>query len=158
MTTDKDRNICAQRQPHFRQLDDEGRAAVAEERQRDARHREEVRHHGHVGEDLEGKERRDAHDDQGAETVSGVQRQPVAPDDEQGKQQQHQARAHQAQLLTDHGEDKVVLRFGQIEEFLPPVAQAQPEHAAGANGQHGLHGLQALVLRVVPGVFPVRNA
>ena len=65
---------------------------------------------------------------------------------------------HEPQLLADHGEDKVVLRFGQVEEFLPPVAQAQPEHAAGANGQHGLHGLQALVLRIVPGVFPVRNA
>ena len=39
-------------------------AAVTEEGHGDARHREEVGHHSHVGKHLEGEERGDAHHDQ----------------------------------------------------------------------------------------------
>ncbi len=83
-----------------------------------------------------------------------MESQPVAPDDQQRKDGQDDGRAHQAQFLADHGKDKVVLRFRQVEEFLAAVAQAHAEEAAGADGQHGLDGLHSLAQGIVPGVAP----
>ena len=51
----------------------------------------------------------DPHDEQGAEPISGVERQPIAPNDKQGKEDDDERRADEPQLLTDDGEDEVVL-------------------------------------------------
>ena len=84
--------------------------------------------------------------------------QPVPPDDQQGKQQQDQTGSNEAQLLTDHRENKVVLGLGQVQKLLPPVAQPQAGDPAGANGHQGLDGLHTLVQGIVPGVQPCGNS
>ena len=82
---------------------------------------------------------------------------PIAPNDEQHKEQDDDRRPDKAQLLTDDGEDVVILRLGQVEEFLAALAQAHTQQAAGADGVQGLDGLEAAapaVHAVVPGILP----
>ena len=69
---------------------------------------------------------------------------PEAPEDQQGEYQHDDAGTHQAQLLADHGEDAVVVLLGQVEEFLPSLAQAHAQQAAGADGDETLGDLPAV--------------
>ena len=106
----------------------------------------------------------EAHHQQGAEPVPGVEGDPEAPEDQQGEHQHDDAGSHQTQLLADHGEDAVVVLLGQVQELLAALAQAHAQQAAGADGNEALGDLPAAapiplgVEGVPPGVdavFPV---
>ena len=136
---------------HFRQLAQQCRAAIAEEGQGNAGSRHQARDHGDVQEGLEPGEGHEAHHQQGTEPVPGVEGNPEAPEDQQGKHQHDNAGPHQPQLLADHGEDAVVVLLGQVEEFLPPLAQAHAQQAAGADGDLTLSALPAdasIIIRI----------
>ena len=78
---------------------------------------------------------------------------PVAPDDEQGKEDENNGRADIAQLLAGDGEDVVVFGLREIGGTSAGVAQAHAQQAAGANGVEGLNGLVALAQVVAQGSF-----
>ena len=149
---------------HFRQLAQQSRAAIAEEGQGNAGGGHQARDHGDVQKGLEPGEGHEAHHQQGAEPVPGVEGDPEAPENQQGEHQHDDAGSHQAQLLADHGEDAVVVLLGQVQELLAALAQAHAQQAAGADGNEALGDLPAVapiplgVEGVPPGVdavFPV---
>ena len=95
-----------------------------------------------------------AHHQQCAEAVAGMERDPKATQQQQGKHQQNEARANQTQLLAHGGEDEVVALLGEIEELLSPLAQARAEKSARADGNEALHHLIAVIGAVQPRVVP----
>ena len=75
-----------------------------------------------------------------------MDRQPVAPDDQQRKEDHDQRPPHQSQLFQDDGKDVVVLGLRQVAELLAALAQPHTQQTAGADGVQALDGLP----RVVP--------
>ena len=70
---------------HLRQLHTKRRTPVAEEGQGDAGGGEKARHHADIQKGLHGHQGDDAHYQQAAETVPGVEGDPVAPEDQQSE-------------------------------------------------------------------------
>ena len=146
---------------HLRQLAQQGRAAVAEEGEGNTGGGHQARDHRNVQKGLQTGEGHEAYHQQSAEPVPGVEGDPEAPEDQQGEYQHDDAGTHQAQLLADHGEDAVVVLLGQVEKFLPSLAQAHAQQAAGADGDETLGDLPAVapvpigVEGVPPGVDAV---
>ena len=95
-----------------------------------------------------------AHHQQCAEAVAGMECDPKATQQHEGEHQENQARTNKPQLLTDGGEDEVVALLGEIEELLPSLAQACAEQSARADGDEALHHLIAVVGAVQPRVVP----
>ena len=94
---------------HLRQLDHQRRTPVTEKRQGDAGGRDQVGDHGDVQEHLYCGQGGDTHHQKGAEAVSGVDGNPVAPHDQQGKENEDDSGPDQAQLLAHDGEDAEIL-------------------------------------------------
>ena len=100
----------------------------------------------------------DAHHQQRAEAVAGVEGDPEAPEDQQREDDHDDARADETQLLAHHGEDEVVVLLRQVQELLPSTAQAHAQQAARADGDQALGQLVALAVVVQPGVVPHLDA
>ena len=73
-----------------------------------------------------------AHHQHGAEFVFCVPRHINAPQQKRHKKENHQQRADKAQLFTDDGENKVVLRFGHEQVLLAAAAKAKAKAEAEA--------------------------
>ena len=86
---------------------------------------------------------------------SRAERQPIAPDDQQGEQGDDDARADEAHLLADDGEDVVVLLLGQIGKLLAAHAEAETAQAAGGHGVEGLDDLMPLSPGSAHGFFHI---
>ena len=95
-------------------MDTQRRAAVADERQRDAGQRHDLDDAADDDERLHADDRREADGEQLLERVVGAQRGAQAGADEQQVGHQHGRRAEQAELLADRREDEVVLRLGHL--------------------------------------------
>ena len=80
--------------------------------------------------------------------------QPIAPDDEQGEEDNDEAGADEPQLLTDNGEHKVVVLLGEEHVLLTAVAQPGTQQAARTDGDLGLPQLVAVSPQVAAGVEP----
>ena len=80
--------------------------------------------------------------------------QPVPPDDQQCKKDHDQSGPYQAQLLADNRENEVIVLLGKEHKLLAALAKAQPQKAAGANGDKALRHLEALVRGIPEGVPP----
>ncbi len=80
-----------------------------------------------------------------------------APDesDEEPEREQH---AEQSQLLGEHREQEVGVRFGQVEELLHAVAEADAEPFAAPDRDQRLRQLEAAAVGVGPGVEEARQA
>ena len=100
----------------------------------------------------------DAHHQQRAEPVAGVEGDPEAPQDQQGEDQHDDAGADKPQLLANHGEDEVVVLLRQVQEFLAAAAEAHAQQTAGANGDQALGQLIAVAGVVQPRVMPHGDA
>jgi len=148
----------AQHDAHFKQLQQQRRAAVGEERQRNAGGRQEIRHNTDIEEHLYSQQRGDARRSERAEAVACVHRDPVAAHDEQDKQQDDDERADETELLADDGEDVVVVLLGQVEILLAAAAESEPHEAAGADRIERLQNLVAGVGRVGGRIAPGRDA
>ena len=135
----------AQDHAHFRQLDKQGGAAIAEKRQGDAGGGEQSRHHADVQKHLHGQLRGKAHRQQRAEPVTGVEGDPVASKDQRREQQHDDPGSHQTQFLAGDGENEIVVLLRQKQEFLPALTEAQSPQPAGANGNEALGKLIALI-------------
>src|SRR5581483_8489579 len=108
----------------------ERRAAVAEERQWDAGHRDGAGDAAQVDQRLVSDPADDADAEQDAELVSRLQRRPQAAIDEEDEETEHQKCADKPQLLRDDGEDAVRVGARDVEELLAAGAPAQPSDAA----------------------------
>src|SRR5699024_6133833 len=121
---------------------------------RDTGGRQSAGDHADVQDDLGRQLSVDTHNHQAAEAVSGVEGQPIAPDDEQGEEDNDEAGADKPQLLTDNGEHKVVVLLGEEHVLLTAVAQPSAQQAAGTDGNLGLPQLIAVSPQVAAGVEP----
>ena len=136
--------------PDGREQDDEARAAVGDERQRDPGQRRDAEHRGEVDRRLAADERGDPRGEQLPERVAAAQRDGEAGERERGEGGDHGGRADQPELLADHREDHVRLLLGQVVDLLHALAEPLAGEPAGADPDHRLHGLEAGVLRVAP--------
>ena len=123
-----------QQHPHAQQVDQQTRAPVADQRQRDALGRQQAKDDTDVHERLEHDHHRDAECQERAEPVGRAQRGAHATPGDHAEAQHHHRGADESGLFGDHRKDEVGVRLRQVEEFLHTVHQAFAEHAAGADG------------------------
>ncbi len=144
------RQADQEREQHV--VGDERRAAVADERQRDAGERHHLDDAADDDESLDADDRGEADGEQLLEGPVGAQGDAQAGTDDQDERHQHGGRADEAPLLADGGEDEVVLRLGDLTGVAASEAGAgQP--AVGETVER-LDDLVALVERVGPRVEP----
>src|SRR5947209_8708429 len=82
--------------------------------------------------------------------VARAQRRSRPAPHEQREHQRHAGDADETELLADDGHDVVGVRFGQEEELLLAVAEAEAEHAARADRDERLGDLIADVEAKLP--------
>src|SRR5450759_1345313 len=92
---------------------DHGRAAVAQERQRDARHRHDTNRHADVHEHLEQDHHTDPPREDAAVHVAGQRGDAQATPDEEPVERHQEHRAEKPAALADHREDEVGVVLGQ---------------------------------------------
>lgn len=136
------------------------RAAVADERQRDAGDRHDADHHADVLEHLEHIHAHDPDDDERALQVQALEGDDDHPVDEQEVQEQQHRRALEAELLADDDEDGVRVRIRNgAAIFGIALQEAVSRQAAAADGDLGVARLVSLVLvrvgRIDEGVDPL---
>ena len=119
------------------------RAAVADERQRQALVRQERSRHADVDRRLQGQQRNDAAAEQQTKTILRVQRDHHSAHDDDDEEEHDEQTDAQTEFLADHRENEIGVRIGQVEHFLPAVAEAESFHSAAAPGDECLHLLQA---------------
>ena len=76
----------------------------------------------------------------------------------QSEQRDHQRDAGEAELLGDHREQEIGVRFGQVEQLLDARAQADAEPLAAPEGDQRVRQLVALAERVGPRVHEAEDA
>ena len=120
----------AENNTHLKKLDEKRRTAVAEKWQGYARTGYKICDYRHVKEGLYGQKRDKACADKEGLSVLTVQGYPVASENKQGKKHQYQCRSDKAHLLTDNGEDKIIMLLRKIEILLSAAAKAQTAESA----------------------------
>ncbi len=95
------------------QQDDSGGAAVADEGQRYAHHRQQAADHAGVDQHVEEERQREGAGDEATEGVAGVGRNPQAAGDDRKIQAEQQQDAQPAEFLAVDGQDEVGVAFGQ---------------------------------------------
>ncbi len=128
---------------------DERGAAIADEGQRHADHRQDARHHAHVDEGVDEKNQRDRRGQQAREQRGRVGGDHQPAHDEEGIGGQQHEIAGQPPLFGQHREHEVGMRFGhEVQMRLGAVQIALAEHPAGADGDHALDDVEALAQRI----------
>ncbi len=107
----------AEKNPDTGQHRQEIRAAVADERQRQALVRQRTGHDADVDGGLEADEKRDSHGQQTAERVTRMQRDVNAADDNDHERNDDQHRRNQTEFLPDDGKNKIGVMFRHEAEF-----------------------------------------
>src|SRR4051794_38202848 len=145
--------------PDRGEADDEGRAAVADERQRDPRNRDERHDDADVDERLEAEPRRDARRQQSPERVRRPKRRSDARVAEDEKEHYDKAAADQPELLADDRKDEVVERVRQEEPAgEPALAEARADESSEPEREQTLDRVEALAERIDPRVEPRLDA
>src|SRR5918995_296524 len=138
--------------------DDETRAAVAHERQRDSRQRQEAEHGTHVDGGLAADEGCEPGREELSEGLAAAQRDVEAGVTEERERSDHADRAEQAELLADDREDHVCRRLRQVVDLLDAFPEPDPEKASRPERDHRLHRLEARAVRVLPGIEEAEKA
>ena len=102
---------------HRREGCQQGRAAIAEKRERNADDRREADAHADIDEGLECHERRNAEADERAHCVAGLHADDDTTDNDGGKQQDDDDTGDHAELLADDAVDKVRVFAGETSEY-----------------------------------------
>ena len=142
----RDRHQDAQPQPqrHHR------RAAVADEGQRHAHHRQDAADHAHVHEGVGEEDHGHRAGQQAREQRGRVQRDGQAAEDQEDEAGDQAQVAGQAELLGVGGEDEVGGALGnELQVRLRALHEALAADAAGADGDHALDDVEALAQRVL---------
>ena len=101
----------AEHEPDADHVDEQRRAAVTDERQRDAGDRHQADHHADVLEDLKHEHRHDPDDDICTSQIGALERDHDQAVDEQKIQEQEQRGPLEAELLADHDENRIRVRI-----------------------------------------------
>src|SRR5690554_1145022 len=140
-------------QSKTRQQYDQLTAAVADQRQRHADHRQQATDHADINEYIDKKGERHAAGQQLAEGLLGVVGDVEAPGDDQQIDQYQQGHPDQTELLGQHGNDEVGMPFGQeVQMGLGALQPALAIDAARADGCLGLDDVPAGPQRVALGI------
>src|SRR4051794_35654683 len=123
--------------------DNERRAAVRDERERDSGQRREAEHGGEVDRRLARDQGRDPGGEPLAERVLALQGEPQARVGERAVARDEDGSADEPELLADHREDHVGVRLGEVMDLLDPLAEPTPEDPAGPEADLRLDVLQA---------------
>ena len=78
--------------------------------------------------------------------------------DDDREQRDHERRADEAELLDEHREHEVGMRFGQIEELLHALAEPDAEPLAAPDRDQRLRELEPARVRVGPRIEELRQA
>src|SRR2546421_3043660 len=132
--------------------DDEARASVRDERQRNPGQRGEPEHGCEVDRGLAADEGGDPHREPLSEGVLARDREPQAGVGEGRVPGHHEGCSDEPELLADHGEDHVRVRLGEVVDLVDPLPEAAAEDAAGADADLRLHVLEPGAERVLPGI------
>ena len=130
---------------------DEARAAVRDERERDARQRRDAQRRGEVDGRLTADECRDSRREELSEPVAAAHRYPKAENGEKRERSDHRHGADQPELLADDREDHVRVGLREVGDLPDTFAEPRTREAAGADADGGLHDLEPSALRVAPG-------
>src|SRR3989442_11962259 len=127
-----------QQHPEGAQTDDQARAAVRKERQRDALRRHQAERHRHVHHRLRHEPGGNPH----PEVVTAPVRRPgrrhdTAPE-QHAERGDHRRGADEAQLLRNHREYEIGVRLGQEEQLLAALPDALAVQAAAGHRQERL--------------------
>jgi hypothetical protein len=134
------------------------RAAVGDERQRDARERREPEHGREVDCRLPADERRDPRREPLPERIAALER-DLEPDPGEDREPADQhGRADQPELLPDDREDHVRVRLGEEVDFLDPLPEPLAGDPARAQPDDRLHVLEPGALGVLPRVEEAQQA
>ena len=153
-------------QSHGRKGRQNGGAAIAEKRQRQADDRHHEQAHAHVSQYLEDQHAHHAHADVGVQLTVGVAGHIDAPQHDSRQNRQRQQAANEPQLLADDGEDKVRVAVGQagavlalglyaVEQSHARQLSAAQRHQASGLVPALLHGVEAVIKHHDKAVFHV---
>src|SRR5450830_507235 len=131
---------------------DHGRAAVAQERQRDARHRHDTNRHADVHEHLEQKHDRDAPGEDAAVHVTRQRGDAQTTPDQDSVERDQQQRPEKPVALAEDGEDEVGVVLGQEVEGRLRGHVAAPRERPRADGDHRLDDGVTAAPGVVAGI------
>src|SRR5215211_1486882 len=132
--------------------DDQARAAVRDERKRNARQRRDAHHRTEVDGRLTADERGEAGREALPERIAAAERDVDSRVAERDECQDHGDGAEEAELLADDRKDHVRRRLREVVDLLHALAEPDPEDAAGPERDHRLHRLEAGALRIAPRV------
>src|SRR6187402_3667201 len=109
--------------------DNEARAPVRDERERDSRQRSETEHRSEIDQRLAANERRQAGREPLAERIAAAQGDPQPRVGERDIGRERERRTKQAELLADRRENHVRVRLGQIVGLLDSLSEAGAQPA-----------------------------
>src|SRR6266850_6352559 len=138
-----------QQHPEGAQADDQARAAVGQERQRDPLRRHQTQRYRHVHHRLRDQPDRNPHPEVITTAVRGAHGRHDAAPEQHPERRNHRRGSDQPQLLRDHREDEIGVRLRQEEQLLAALADALAVQAAAGHCQDRLAHLEAGPQRVV---------
>jgi hypothetical protein len=135
---------------HAKQIDQERRAAKADQRKRNPLGRHQPEHHADVHHRLRRDHGGQPKRDKRAKRVFGAQGDAQAAPCDDAEAEEDRGRANQSELLADDGIDEVGMRLRQIEQLLHAGHQAAAEDTACADGDKRLNDLETVAKGVGP--------
>src|SRR5436305_10663879 len=123
------------------EADDEARAAIGDERQRDSRQRRKPHYRGKVDRRLAANEDRQTRCEGLPERIPAAQRDPQADVGEGDVRSDQSRRADETELLADDGEDHVGVRLRQVVRLHDALAEADAERPTGTEPDDRLDAL-----------------
>ena len=120
-----------QQQTRRKQRRQQRRTTIGDKRQRHTNHRQNTGHHAHIDNRLRAQPNHDAARSQTHQRVSSAQHNTHRAIHQARIQQQNRQRTQQAQLLTNNGENIVVMRLSQVVVLLTRLAQTNTEETTG---------------------------
>src|SRR6266704_5308033 len=128
----------ADQHPRRHQRHEQARAAVRDERERDAGGRQEREGHRDVERGRDADQFVEAHGEQLAERVARGSRDAAADPHEAAEQHEDREHAEEAPLLADGRKDEVRVCVGQVAELLLALSEPDPEEPAGPDADERL--------------------
>ena len=120
-----------QQQTRRKQRGQQRRTTIGDKRQRHTNHRQNTGHHAHIDNRLRGQPNHDAARSQTHQRISSTQHNTNRAIHQAHIQQQNRQRTQQTQLLTNNGENIVVMRLSQVVVLLARLAQTNTQEATG---------------------------
>src|SRR5882724_4062178 len=125
------------------QHDEQTRAAVADKRQRDSLGGYQAEDDGEIDQRLTKHHGSDAEREEAAETVRRRKCRTQSAPAVNGEERDDDNGSDEAELFRDNGENKIGVRFGEIEKFLFAFHKADAGEASGTNSDERLRELKA---------------